>query len=82
MPPTTNADNTSSVPRHNEATKDSHSPVHLNLPVGLSCYIDIVQVSCVVLRIGPTQHQLSPHFCLWVSTWTGRTEKKHTILNC
>lgn len=54
------------VPHNNEA-QDSFSPIHLNLPVGLASYINIVHVSGVVLWICPTQYQLSSHCCFWVS---------------
>lgn len=47
--------------------KSSFSPVHTDLPVGLSCHIDIVQVSSVVLGICPSQSQLSSYSCFWVS---------------
>lgn len=45
----------------------SFSPVHPDLPVGLSCHINIVQVSSVVLRVCPSQHQLPSYFCGRVS---------------
>lgn len=50
------------------------SPVNLNLPVGLSRYIDIVKVSSVVLWIGPAQHQLPPYCRTGVPAATERTE--------
>ena len=63
----------------NEATKGPFSPAHLDLPVGLSCDINIVQVSGVVLRVRPAQNQLSTHCCFRVSERKGGQKNKSLL---
>lgn len=63
-----NLDYITPVPYNNKATNCSFLPVHLDLPVGLSCDVNIVQISGVVLRVCPTQDQLSSHCCFRVPT--------------
>lgn len=53
---------------------EEHSPVHVDLPVGLAADVEVLEVSTVVLRVSSSQQELTAGLRLWVPD-THRTKQ-------
>lgn len=43
-----------------------YTPIHMDLPVGLTGHVDVVKVAGVIFRVGTSQKQLTARLSVWV----------------